>query len=286
MKWLFILLLLANVAYLGWEVDRETGIHIRSRAGQAAAPERAPRLQLLTELAEKPAFRSMLIQDMNATIPGGTDSDTDAGVPAVTSPSTDFYAAMPDPLSTDDDNLLMKLVRDSGPPAAPAGSAAAVCFSYGPFAREQDLLELRQWFEQRQYPFAQRLEYEQDQEMFWVYLAPQPDRTQAEATLSELQTQGVRDYRLIRKGSFKNAISLGLFSSQAGVNRRLSELNAKGYQPVVVPYHDNKATRIFWLDVSMQAKSAITTEVFTGFPARFNSLPRDCDEIAMTENSP
>lgn len=283
MKWTFILLLIGNVVYLGWEMDRETRLQIKHQLGHVTIPADAERLKLLSELPEKPRLKGVedRLDEINNRASYPQDVPDNSSVP-----SEDFYAAMPEPVNVDNDSLLMELVKGTEIETSDISQSIEVCFSYGPFARETDLETLRNWFNDRQHPVSQRVEYEQDKELFWVYLAPLSDRAQAVATLSELKNQGVKDYRLIQKGSFRNAISLGLFSSQAGVNRRLSELNAKGYNPVVVPYHDSQATRIYWLDVVMKSNEALTSEALTGFPARYNSLPRDCDEIAMIENSP
>lgn len=290
MKWLFIFILLANLFYLAWEIQRETRIHIQEQAGQAPVPTGTPELTLLAELAQKPDSRS------NRPITE-TDLDLQSAItttePAVAGPASsgdapagDFYTAMPEPVNIDNDTLLMEMVRGSTAVRNDFTGTSVACFSYGPFSSEADFASLRDWFEQRRQTTRQRVEYEQDRELFWVYLAPTSDDKTAVARLSELKQKGVEDYRLIRKGSFKNAISLGLFSSQAGVNRRLSELNARGYQPVVVPYHDSEAMRIYWLDVVLAENKALASEIFSGFPARFNSLPKDCDEIAMIGNNP
>jgi len=286
MKWTFILLLLGNVLYLGWEMDRETRLQIKHQLSHAAIPAEAERLKLLSELPGKPRLKD--VEDrLNAVMTKNNPATSPEDVPDNrTVPSEDFYATMPEPVNVDDDSLLMELIKGAEIETSDDSQSIEICFSYGPFAREADLETLRNWFYEWQHPVRQRVEYEQDKELFWVYLAPRTDRAQAVTTLSELKDQGVKDYRLIQKGSFRNAISLGLFSSQAGVNRRLSELNAKGYKPVVIPYHDIQATRIYWLDVVMETNTRLTSEALTGFPARYNSLPRDCDEIAMIENSP
>ena len=43
----------------------------------------------------------------------------------------------------------------------------------------------------------------------------------------------------------KNSISLGFFRSRDSVNRRLAELNEKGYKPVVVPRFET--SDLYWL---------------------------------------
>lgn len=292
MKWVFILLLVSNVGYLGWELDRETSLSIQRQLGRTVIPPDAASLKLLSELTEKPVSKSFSLPGEETQMEAPSNpSEPEMLVTTEMNqnpqaPSNDLFIGMPELINVDHDRLLLNMVRNTNREQTQSDSRDKVCFSYGPFAQEADFSELQEWFGLRNQAFSQRLEYEQDKELFWVYLAPLPDRARAEATLSELENQGVKDYRLIHKGSFKNAISLGLFSSQAGVNRRLSELNSKGYQPVVVPYHDVEATRIYWLDVVLEGDANLTAEVFSGFPARYNSLPKDCDQIAMLADNP
>lgn len=58
MKWLFILLLLANVLYLGWEIDRNARLARNDAAAVIRIPPGTPRLQMLSELKAPPAERS------------------------------------------------------------------------------------------------------------------------------------------------------------------------------------------------------------------------------------
>ena len=112
-----------------------------------------------------------------------------------------------------------------------------------------------------------------------MYLAPQDSRAQAVAALNDLKNKGVRDIRLISGGDLLNAISLGVFSSQAAVNRRLNELQTKGYTAVAVPY--SGAKNLYWFDVAVIQNSDYVYELFTGLPARFKARPVNCNEIAM-----
>jgi hypothetical protein len=110
-------------------------------------------------------------------------------------------------------------------------------------------------------------------------LTPRDLRASAEAAMKDLQLKGVKDIRLINEGDLSNAISLGLFSSQAAINRRLNEIKAKRYQSVVIPY--SGGNKIHWFDVRVIKDSYYVNDLFTGLPARFNALPVDCNEIAM-----
>ena len=91
--------------------------------------------------------------------------------------------------------------------------------------------------------------------------------------------RGIRDFRLISKGDLENAISMGLFSSQASVNRRLQELQKEGFKPVVVPYSDGK--RAYWVDAELGGDSELVEQVFNDYPSKFSSVPVNCGEIAF-----
>ncbi|MGK0297688.1 MAG: hypothetical protein ACI9XC_001304, partial [Gammaproteobacteria bacterium] len=58
----------------------------------------------------------------------------------------------------------------------------------------------------------------------------------------------------------------------------LKELNNKGYVPVVVPYSD--VSRLYWLDIKMTNSSIAKNELFNGFPARYESVPINCNNIS------
>ena len=64
---------------------------------------------------------------------------------------------------------------------------------------------------------------------WWVYLPAAASREEAERKVEELAKMGLADYFLMPEDSQdRRAISLGLFSSQAGAKTRLAELQAKG----------------------------------------------------------
>ncbi|MBK6660563.1 MAG: hypothetical protein IPG43_21595 [Proteobacteria bacterium] len=70
---------------------------------------------------------------------------------------------------------------------------------------------------------------------------------------------GIHDTLLIRRGDMKNSISLGFFRSQDSVNRRLAELNEKGYKPVVVPRFET--SDLYWLSARLAEQYAEAPEI-------------------------
>jgi len=278
MKWFFILLLIANAVYLGWEMDRDVQLDRANVSSAIKVPAGTQRLQLLNELEKLPETRSRIKLDTELSV---ENFNSEPVLPIALNPNTE---KMLDTLMTETvltaqvdademfDNENDGLLTESSP-------VVTVCYTYGPIPNLKESRLLSEWLNDRGILYNQRQTDEQGRQLFWVYLAAQGSRESAEAAMKDLSLKGVKDMRLIREGDLSNAISLGLFSSQAAVNRRLNEIKAKGYQSVVVPY--SGGNKIHWFDVIVIKDSDYVNDLFTGFPARFNALPVDCNAIAM-----
>lgn len=251
MRWLVILLLFCNLLFLGWQMQRQARVEVRNAAAAQQVPANAARLSLISELAEAPPLR--LEQPPPAAAPAAADG-------------------------------LVAQLPEFGMAPALAADAEASCFSYGPLPDERQAVWLGDWFRSRRAEVQSRSVEDGERQLFWIYLAPQQSLDSALAVVKDLEQRGVRDYRVIRSGDMSNAVSLGLFSSQAAVNARLAELKDKGYQPVVVPYTSGQ--RFWWLDVRVPALPELLKEMFEGYPARYSSVPVKCSEIAMSGGSP
>ncbi len=278
MKWLFILLLIANVAYLGWEIDRGAKIERASLRNSIIIPPGTKQLALIAELDQKPASRQAMLSDADQSNPV---------LPIELNPNTE---KMIDTLLADssmmqiDNSVLQQTFAEPGEDTFEEQQQQVVCYTYGPIPDSNESELMSSWLDNRAIKYTERLTTEDGKQLFWVYLAPQKSRQDAEAAMRDLKQQGVNDLRLINTGDLLNAVSLGVFSSQASVNRRLNEIKAKGYQPVVVPYSNGKQIR--WFDVMIVQNSTYVNDLFTGFPARFNAVPVACNEIAMASGNP
>lgn len=286
MKWIFILLLLTNVVYLGWEIDRNSHLDRANLSSAIKVPAGTPRLALLSELDKVPDERNLIQLDEEISAEA---FNSEPVMPIALNPNTEKMMStlladssmMPLDEGFQSDKIITKSEFPSG---SNASSENTVCYTYGPIPDAKESKLFLDWLNERDIAHHQRQTNEQGKQRFWVYLAPQESRALAEATLEDLKQKGVRDLLLVREGDLLNAISLGLFSSQAAVNRRLNEIKAKGYKSVVVPQSGEK--QLHWFDVSIVQNSSYVNDLFTGFPARFNALPVDCNEIAMHQGNP
>lgn len=236
-KWIAIILLLVNVSYFGWQMNQRLDRVVPATAVQETnIPDSVNSLVLLSELDELPPLRDEQV-------------------------STEIEGADPESIN--------EIATDETLPFSPDGT----CFSIGPFSSRESLLSLSNWLQTHQMPSKERIEEKRTRERYWVYLEEQ-DEAEARARLEELKKKGLSDYYLISKGDKKNAISLGLFSSQDAVNRRLVELERKGYNPVVVPQH--KISQVFWLDVQLEDGLTLPE-----LPEGTEITNLDCLEIAL-----
>ena len=254
MKWLVLLLLIANAVYFGWELDRQSRSNVVNAQASLPVVRAAKKLVLLEELESPPAARA----EADPAIESAGDSAAEDG---------DLVTQMPD-ISTSD---------------VPVEAVEYSCFTFGPLPEEKHAIWLSDWFHARRGVASIRTAQDPDQRLFWVYLE-QRSRAGADAVMADLQKKGVRDYRLINRGDLVNSISLGLFSTQAAVNARLQELKGKGYEPVVVPY--SNLQQIYWLDAQVPAMGSTVDEMFGSLPSRYQFVPVRCDQIAINKPAP
>ena len=284
MKWLFIVFLLANVCYFGWELDRQTRIEVNNSVRPFNVPVDVQRLELLGELIESSTSILKSDEDMDEI-----GKEGEHGFSNVEDSPLQNIASM-----MDQGNVMIgKKVLDELAPSLLDFSTnnnqsfddeKILCVSFGPFAEKGQADELSNWLQENEIQTKQRGEGGKQDQYFWIYLSASESEDEAMTAIEDLKGKGVKDFKLINKGSLQNAISLGLFSTQSAVNKRLNELKNIGYQPIIVPYHQNQS--IIWVDARVDTKGAgqenILSEFINGYPARFNSIPVQCEEIFAT----
>ncbi|MBI2312722.1 MAG: SPOR domain-containing protein [Betaproteobacteria bacterium] len=70
---------------------------------------------------------------------------------------------------------------------------------------------------------------------YWVYVPPLKTRQDADRKIGELKARNVTDYFLVQDSpKWRNAISLGIFSTLEAAENRLAELKEKGVKSAIV----------------------------------------------------
>jgi hypothetical protein len=80
---------------------------------------------------------------------------------------------------------------------------------------------------------------------YWALLPALSTKAEADLLVKKLKSRGIQDVRRFTSGDFINAISLGLFSSEANARRRAKSVETQGFLAVVQPKEEEKKN--FWL---------------------------------------
>jgi hypothetical protein len=140
------------------------------------------------------------------------------------------------------------VTADAPPPVATVGAPSGVCVRIGPYAARSEYAPLLGWLAPRSTTVNVETVTTARRQLFWVYLEQKSAR-EAREKLAELAREGVRDTLLVNREDVSNAISLGVYSTQDAVNRRLAEVARKGYQPLVVPRVET--TDLRWINAEL-----------------------------------
>ena len=291
MKWLFIIFLLLNVCYFGWELDRQTRIEVSNSVRPFTVPANVQKLVLLEELENLPDTISVVLssvadenENRNEIKGKGMGEGKDEFPNEKDSLLQNIVSMMDQGNVMIEKKFIEELVSDipefTTNYTQEPEEERMLCISFGPFAESYQAGELSNWLKENKIQTKQRTESDGKDQLFWIYLSPSESKDEAIAAIEELRGKGIYDYKLIDKGNLQNAISLGLFSNQATANRRLNELKNIGYLPIMVPYH--KTQSVIWVDAKLDKRGNILSDFFSGFPSRFNSIPVKCEKLFTT----
>ena len=257
MRWVFILFLLLNVVYFGWELDRQTRINRHIPAPSAVSTAGAEKLQLVSESDAPPQiYQPKTERNAETDGPGKIDS-----------------------IFVNPGNQLVTELPDIGTANLDTGASKKYCYTFGPIEEEVLATGIGDWFNSRRAKTYIHYTDEKGSQLFWIYLTPdKPDRN-AMDIIRDLKDKGIEGYPLISEGELQNSISLGLYKGQTAVNEKIAKLKEQGYKPVVVPYAEGK--RVYWVDVQLSMDPGALAAIFKGYPSRYNYVPVDCNRTSL-----
>jgi hypothetical protein len=82
---------------------------------------------------------------------------------------------------------------------------------------------------------------------WWVFIAPQATRQDAQKKAAELKALGVDDYFIVQdEGLLRHALSLGVFKTEAAAATRLETLRAKGVRSAQHGSRDSQVQKVYF----------------------------------------
>jgi len=107
------------------------------------------------------------------------------------------------------------------------------CMKLGPFYSPAIAEQAGAWSERAGLSHVQSPGSETFKVGDWVYLPPLESREAAVARARELRDMGIDDIYVVASDEFRNAVALGLYSTERGVRQRLEYLQQMGVQAEV-----------------------------------------------------
>lgn len=232
MKWVILGLVLMNIVFFGWQLNRDREPVVAAEVEPPASTSAMVNRLLLVSELERGVLRRRL--NTLSPQPGG----------AASAPVEEALIVPPGP--------------------------GVECYTVGPLQNEDDISALAAWFNAQGSQAKLRDDERREVVSTWVFLPPHATREDADRKVRAMQTANIDDIYVIPRGDMANAISLGLYTQDDSLQRRVSELEARGFSPSVLPRY--KTVTASWFDVVTNSAQPMTVgvldQVFPGLIVR------------------
>ena len=237
MKWVILSLVLTNVVFFGWRLSQDQEVVVADAAvPPATGAAMVNRLLLVSEVESGVLRRRREPPSQQPASPPRPQSPEPLAEPReeTASVSLDEVLALPQ-------------------------EADRECYTIGPLENEDDISALSAWFSAQGSQATLRSDERREVTSTWVFLPPLESREAAAARVREMQAANIDDIYVIPRGDMANAISLGLYSQNDSLQRRVSQLEGRGFTPSVLPRY--RTATASWFDVTTSAAQPMTVGV-------------------------
>lgn len=245
MRNLFLALVLANLAFAGWQYTRP-----EPRAAQREVGQGVSEIVLLSELEDAPgaAARAEAAAAPDAAARGGTEAAEEPLQAPEAAGSSASDAAAP---GADE--------AEAAAADASAAGPARVCRSVGPFEELSQAAVAASTLREDGYEPSQRVAEGEIWVGHWVYLEIAEADADAEAILAELADAGMPEAYLITGSEADgDVISLGVFTEAARAERLADDVRALGYAPTITDR--TRRGTVYWVDVEVAPGTSVDLE--------------------------
>lgn len=163
-------------------------------------------------------------------------------------------------------------------PALSAGTGGApVCMSWGVFSGP-DVTRADEAVAALGLPANAVIRQVESSDGYWIHLPVQKSRADVERKAGELKALGITDYVAVTEPErWRNAISLGLFKTQAAADAQLDKLREQGVKTAQVTRHERLLKQVtFYVrepDTTLVAKLAAVQKVFPASEMKAGGCP-------------
>lgn len=303
MTWVVYLLLALNLGWLTW--------NLQMRSATLAAPTTLVLAPVVGGVEQLPLLTELNADTLRLRV-SATNVRTGAAVPVV-SPSLEIKASAVTSESAvatvtsdrqtssvtggssatvADNSALASTARggvaeasDTAPSEATVTSAVPrACLTLGPLSADAPLEDMRAWLQRAGATVDVRSDERREVALYWVYFPLRTSREKAVAEVERLRGEGITDVIAVPKGDMANAISLGVFSITDSRDRRVKEMNQRGYQPSVAPRY--RVKRATWVDLSAPLGILPEQNIRSRWPeVELRQQPCSAEPVALDEKA-
>jgi hypothetical protein len=122
---------------------------------------------------------------------------------------------------------------------------------------------------------------------YWVYLPPSRTREENEQRVRTLRAHGVRDLYVVQEaGPWRNAISLGIFRSEAAARTMVADLTSRGVAGIVLEHREQFLRHVVYRvrepDTRLVGRLTALQQAFPG--TRLKAVACSADELAAPKS--
>jgi cell division septation protein DedD len=247
MRNLFLILLLANLAFGAWHLWYAPLTPVLH-----AADSTAKGLTLVSEVPADLRSAGSVSESQLPAEPGA------AGAPSVVKDEAPTGAAARAPVPANPPSAAPGATAAAAPSGRAGGTGAARCTSIGPFRELSQAATAAATLRAAGFEPEQRIAEGDIWIGYWVYIQAIPTVAEANEILAKVRDNGITDSYVIPNSDSGNLVSLGVFTEISGVSRRRDQVRALGYEPQVVD-RTRRAT-VYWVDVMLRDDQTIDFE--------------------------
>jgi cell division septation protein DedD len=253
MRWLFLFVLLINIAYIAWQVS---------------APEETEEVAVSSIGNAKPIVllgeRELLPEVKN--VGQGSDSSAPEQVAEEKNMGGEDEVKLAEIESPIESPEMEKVEEDS-------------CYTVGPFHE----LETLRTFVKEIKTYVTNAEFRNQDEkkltVYWVYINPEKSRRDARKLGKRLKSNKIKDFYIIRTGEKNNGISLGHFNSKYRATKLTKKVKKLGFDVEIEPVF--KTYTVYWLDYQTASDKTIPQSIFDKYiksvkKDKISLLTREC----------